>query len=190
MTEKSSTVIRTTISVPQDLKKQMEAISEPVNWSGVACDAFRVKLAEISRKKENHEMSDVIERLRASKRESQGAEYQHGSSCGQDWARNWAEAVELERLERLHDERSDGRRSCNWNDFFDSTVGTFRYSTAERLYFDIHPEVEEDWEQAREFWEVAVGHDGEAKALLESDDFLRGFAEGALDVWLAVKDQL
>ncbi|MHC4179286.1 MAG: hypothetical protein ACYSWU_17370 [Planctomycetota bacterium] len=38
----------TSISVPPDLKRRMDKVKEPVNWSAVACQAFEQKLAEIS----------------------------------------------------------------------------------------------------------------------------------------------
>lgn len=40
-------VVRMTISVPKDLKKQMDAVKEPVNWSAEASRAFREKLVEL-----------------------------------------------------------------------------------------------------------------------------------------------
>jgi hypothetical protein len=38
------------------------------------------------------------------------------------------------------------------------------------------------------FWEDAVGPDHET--LCSDDDFVHGFAEGTLDVWDSVKDEL
>ena len=42
---------RTTISVPSELKARMDAVDESVNWSAVACQAFELKLAEITKRK-------------------------------------------------------------------------------------------------------------------------------------------
>ena len=38
---------RTTISLPDELKARMDSISERVNWSEVAADAFKARLTEI-----------------------------------------------------------------------------------------------------------------------------------------------
>ena len=41
------------------------------------------------------------------------------------------------------------------------------------------------------FWENAIGGDGtDREDVLSQPEFLRGFCEGALDVWNDVKDQL
>jgi hypothetical protein len=38
-------VVRVNISVPADLKRQMEELAAGVNWSAVACQAFRRVIA-------------------------------------------------------------------------------------------------------------------------------------------------
>src|SRR5690242_4321225 len=93
--------VRTTISVPNDLKARMDACGEPVNWSAVACRAFEEKLAEITRRRGAKSMKEVAMRLRASKRRSETEVYNEGSEAGKDWAMHRAEADELERLATL-----------------------------------------------------------------------------------------
>jgi hypothetical protein len=47
---------RTTITVPADLKRRMDAVTEEVNWSALAASAFEAKLTEIAKKKEAKKM--------------------------------------------------------------------------------------------------------------------------------------
>src|SRR4051794_17293907 len=93
--------VRTTISVPAELKARMEAAAEQVNWSAVACQAFEAKLAEIITRRGPRDMNDAITRLRESKRRADEAAESEGSEDGRRWAMEEAEAVELERLEAL-----------------------------------------------------------------------------------------
>ena len=60
---KKTGVTRTSISVLRDLKKRMNKVKEPVNWSGIACRAFEIHLGDITAKKEHKKMSDVIMNL-------------------------------------------------------------------------------------------------------------------------------
>jgi hypothetical protein len=52
---------RTTITVPADLKRRMDAVKEEVNWSALAASAFEAKLAEIAKKKEIKKMVNYFE---------------------------------------------------------------------------------------------------------------------------------
>jgi len=47
MGKKRPNTIRTTISVPRELKGRMDKVKEGVNWSALACQAFQTKLAEL-----------------------------------------------------------------------------------------------------------------------------------------------
>jgi hypothetical protein len=42
-----SKTTRTSVSVPCDLKRRMEAIGSDINWSNVACEAFERKISEL-----------------------------------------------------------------------------------------------------------------------------------------------
>src|SRR3954447_17485852 len=90
--------MRTSISVPPDLKARMDAVAEPVNWSAVACRAFESELAEIVKRKGVRDMKDVIQRLRASKRQSDDGLYHRRNDAGVERAKDKAEALHLERL--------------------------------------------------------------------------------------------
>ena len=186
MGKKGSSTIRTTVSIPRDLKRRMDKVAEDVNWSALACQAFQEKLAEIAARKEEKTMDDVVERLRASKRKMDSEEYQHGYENGRAWANDTAEAAELERLESL-EEGLKNQPVYGWEFFFDSQAHpNSAYSTAEDLYFALQPNDQEDRDRdaAKDFWESAAG-DSEL-----SDSYVRGFAEGALQVWRQVKPQL
>src|SRR5437879_3439244 len=52
---------RTTITVPADLKRRMDAVDEEINWSALAASAFEAKLAEIAKKKELKKMVNYFE---------------------------------------------------------------------------------------------------------------------------------
>ena len=183
---KKTRSFRTTITVPQDLKERMDAVKEQVNWSALACKAFEEKLAEIASKNEKITMDDVIQRLKVSKERMENDEYKEGEKVGRRWASRKGGARELMLLERFL-ESLDGEPSFGRDEFF-SGYGSSAYSTAEQLYFAIHPENNRDRDSAKDFWERALGEDDVHKA--ESDSFLRGFAEGAEAVWLEVRSQL
>lgn len=183
MGKKRPNTVRTMISVPRDLKQRMSKVKEEVNWSAIACQAFAGKLAEIASRKELKDMSDVIERLRASTQRASSEEFRAGCEAGQKWAKNRAEAIELQRLEEFQD-ALEREVTTSWNAFFcdDPHSASSAYTVAEKLFFVIQPECQGDREGADAFWRKA----GDKL----SPEFLRGFGEGALAVWSAVKGQL
>jgi hypothetical protein len=157
---------RTTITLPHDLKKRMDAVREQVNWSATAAAAFEAKLLEIESRKDVKTMKETIERLKASKRKEEEEMLKLGREAGLEWAMKKAEYIDLERLAN-HKVRS----AFDGEDFF-----------AEIRY--------EDWKQGRKadaFWESVLG-DSAYRA--ESNSFIQGFIAGALEVWNDVKEQL
>jgi hypothetical protein len=172
---------RTTITVPPDLKARMDAVDEPVNWSALACQAFEQRLAEIIKRKGSSNMNDVISRLRASKRTYENAQYQAGHEAGQAWAKDEAEAGELILLSQWKD-----RAGRDWDDYF-ATGENDAYGSCENFVFTIWPEHDGNRTTSEEFWE---GNVPEGQSDHPEDNFVRGFAEGALAVWDEVKDQL
>jgi len=134
--------------------------------------------------------NEVVERLRASKQRAESENYQAGFSAGKDWAERDAEAADLDRLEVLKAQR-DADVTCGWQDYFDPTDAIHLDSLADRLYMDIRSSDDDSpRSNARDFWKRAVGDDREAEYHLANPDFLRGFAEGALEVWREVQGQL
>lgn len=167
------------ISVPSDLNNRMSKAKD-VNWSAVACEAFEIKLGEIAKQKENKAMTDVIDRLRASKRQGDNESFKKGLNDGREWASDMAEAAELERLERFLDDQSS--QTGDWDWWFEDADT----STAEALSNAIGGE--DGWD-AVEFWERAVG-DFRGNPDMSDGSYLRGFAEGAINLWDEVKEAI
>jgi hypothetical protein len=169
---------RTTISIPPDLKARMDAVDESVNWSALACQAFERKLAEIIKRKGSGNLSDVISRLRVSKRKFENEQYQEGHAAGQVWAKEEAEAEELIRLR-------DWKNQCgnDWDDSFRDDDQS-AYGACERLVFHIWPEDDGDRGAVSDFW-VQRGYEDYRRG-----DFVRGFADGALVIWNEVRDKI
>ncbi len=113
----------------------------------------------------------VIERLRESNKRYDERQYQDGLKAGQRWAMHKADAGELRRLERLQ-----GRLENDWDTWFQSD-DTRAQSTAGRFVSEVAPELSAYPGGAREFWETAAADEH------PEDEFVRGFAEGALEVW-------
>src|SRR5262249_34830315 len=95
MGRRSGRIIRTTISIPQDLMARMQE-AKGVNWSAVAARAFEEQLNEIARARKEKTMDDAILRLRAAKRCLDDEDYREGHKAGQAWACEHAEPKELE----------------------------------------------------------------------------------------------
>jgi hypothetical protein len=174
----------------------MGAVKEEINWSAVACRAFEDNLAEIATKKEEKEMADVIQRLRASKQRGADALYRQGEEDGRRFAAEDAEYDELKKLEQFR-QRSAGRE---WEKFFEKepTGGPsdFEFGPSENLLSVLRP-VLDGWSIRSElggwhgacaaFWKRFVGED-DSKTWNPS--YVRGFAEGVLALWSEIKDHL
>src|SRR5262245_29361945 len=120
-----SKVHRTTISIPADLKEQMDAVTDKVNWSGVAAAAFRAKLFEIqSRGRSSVSKQDVVNRLKALKEQEKAEEFEDGKAAGRAWAERTATPKELERLVTFR-QNCEQRDSHDWwdtsSDYFVAT---------------------------------------------------------------------
>src|SRR5262249_41549988 len=90
------TAYRLTITVPRDVKEQMDHIAEQVNWSAVATEAFRRKVIEIKTGRNKAMTKEkVLERLRAA-----GEADPQGFEAGRNWGRKWAEEKALPRYLR------------------------------------------------------------------------------------------
>lgn len=174
--------VRTNISVPVALKARMEKTKEAVNWSAVACEAFERKLDEIQARKEVRKMDDVIERLRASKRQSAHKTAGEGAEAGRQWAKHRAEAIHLERLDRMR-----GRSGHYWDQTFDDNVGQSAYSGAELFVFAIEPEHDKNRTAASDFWGEELGDEWRGIAV---GNYVQAFADGALEIWDEVSGKI
>jgi hypothetical protein len=159
----------------------MEAVEVPVNWSAVACRAFEDKLAEIATQKEKRDMTDIVARLRASKRQSEDTHYKEGFEIGREWAGDTAEADDLQRLERWKE-----RCGWEWGECFDNDPRR-SCTVADLVAQNIWPDDDLTLPSSDEFWEQALGDNTSAK---DNPSFVKGFVEGALALWDEVKDQL
>jgi hypothetical protein len=56
---------RTTITIPLDIKRRMDAVMENVNWSKVASDAFMAKLDEIEERQRIPPLPVLLARLKS-----------------------------------------------------------------------------------------------------------------------------
>ena len=128
----------------------------------------------------------VIERLRASKKSSEAAEYQLGHDLGKRWAEQSAATSELQRLDELRDEY-EAQPQNDWDEFFEWDEPKV-WGPDEYLFFAMHPEAGKDRQAAEDFWECAAG-DALQQSLCRGV-FLKGFAEGAIAVWESVQDKL
>jgi hypothetical protein len=182
MGKKRTGAFRTTITVPADLKRRMDAAGQDVNWSAVAARAFEAKLAEIAGKKVSKMMNDVIQRLRASKQRAEDSRYRDGEAAGRQWAKNKAEATELKKLERFRESLSH-----QWDEYFTEVWGANDFSPGEWLGMHITADDEGAVEcaDAEEFWRSVLGDRSYQEPV-----FAKGFAEGALTIWQEVKDKL
>jgi hypothetical protein len=169
---------RTTISIPDDLKKRMDRVKEPVNWSAIAKEAFELKLGDLARNRKEKTMDNVVERLRASKIQRVNTITKEGQQAGAEWAKDTAEFDELERIDEV-----------NTNEWFNG-IPNAPYGWCDYLAFMILGTREDELsgEVSRDFWEAAVGDASDSR--LKSEEFLTGFIDGASEVYRSVASKL
>ena len=173
--------VRISIYVPDDLKSRMDKVREDIVWSQVACEAFELKLGELAKRKKDKKMEDIIQRLRASKIACENEDKNEGREAGKVWAKDRAEAAELRRLEEFI-----AKSSANDRDDEPFIIkGSCAYSGAECFVKAISPDQDMDRDAAYDFWEAEGFKDGSP-----ADEYVQGFCDGALGVWVEVKDKL
>ena len=176
--------VRTTISLPDDLKAQMDAVTEPVNWSAEAAKCFQQVLGQIAQRKQEKNMNDVIARLRASKAKTQDDAENAGYRAGAAWAETRAEYAELERLDELNlNGWFDGIPMAPWSPADNFVIAVLGLDPEEMHREDIAEMIESFWENA-----------GTSREAIENaafgESFIEGFASGACDVFAKVADQI
>ena len=169
---------RMNISVPDDVKDRMDAVEEPVNWSAVASRAFSIELGEIAKRNQEKDMSAVIDRLRASKIEHMDVKEMEGFDAGQEWATQTAEFHELDRLAD-----AKAKNESIWDDLFD-TGNNSVWSAAELMHAYINGAEQPDRQESAEFWESTCDDTA------PDNEFVRGFCEGALEIYWSVADEI
>lgn len=153
---------RITVYVPDDLKASMDKAGDDLNWSAIAQHAIRAAISIHHLQRNPSDMTNVIERLRASKQDAEEASTASGRDCGATWARTTAEYGELNRI---------------WDGVAASDVDL---NGLQRLIDPRDEMGRHDWEA---FWERHG--DGDI-----NDAFANGFASGAADLFAEVKDQI
>jgi hypothetical protein len=175
--------VRTTISLPRELKDRMDEVTASVNWSAVAAQAFEAKLLELASKKEVGSMDDVINRLKAAAELEDREDYQAGFAAGERWAKARATPKQLRRLAEYLDSFNE------YTDWYDIDGG-WNAPWGATGYFALAvlglKDDEADRTAADAFWEQALGDDERVR----DQDFFHGFGDGALDVWEKVQDKL
>jgi hypothetical protein len=192
MRERVSDYLRTTITVPHDLKRRMQGVSH-VNWSAVACQAFEAKLSEFSQRQGAQEMSntpswdDAIERLRRLKNLPDTSEHPRDFEQGFQWGRHWAMATatpqELRRLETLREDGPMWELEAHDGKYIMRKIALTVTGTdlGERRERGAVPAV------LREFWPIKVGLTQKPR---DCFSFARGFCEGAMQFWTDAKDKI
>ncbi len=185
--------VRTTISVPPDLKARMDAHSEGVNWSAIACRAFETKLAEIiTTNEQDANMQDVIERLRASKLEFEVLKEMETESQivdarrrGEQWAKEVPTCILLHRLSK-HFEMLYTLPEVDDMETYAGSVVLEGFGKG--VFAAMHREMPEDQVEGKSeiFWMTYLENwSGDIPPT-----YIKAFCEGAMDVWDQVKDKL
>ena len=178
-----SKIYRTSISIPQELKAQMAAVSVPVNWSDVAARAFRAKLEEIQlRSKRSMTRQDIVKCPKGLQEDENMAEYDEGKVAGREWASRSASPKELRRIAKyieMYEVQWDNK--VLWWD----TQDRLRNATVEFVVAARGSGEQND--DPADFWTDALGGDAHR---IEDRDFFHGFGHGVLEVWKEVKDEL
>lgn len=181
---KSKGVIRANISLPRDLKKQMDETKVPVNWSAVAVEAFKTKLKELESEKETKSMDDVIARMKAAQELDDSEDHQEGMEAGENWARQEARPKELRRLVAYmtaSQEYSAAHVVGMWENGMNK-------GSAWGLYEALTGRMDSDYSDMEAFWEGALGENW--RDLLLEQMFAIGFIKGALETWNKVRNAL
>lgn len=157
---------RVTLYVPENLKARMDNVSEPVNWSAVAQEAFKEAVAVNLIQREPTNMEQVIERLRASKARADRTALQSGREHGKLWACETAEYDELKRI-------------ADWTRM-EGVVIPFNISALKEV---IDPSRRKDKYAWHEFWQKHS--DGDV-----NDAFAEGFIKSAAKIFQEIECHL
>ena len=192
--------IRTTITVPPELKARMEAVGSQINWSAVACEAFEARLAshmpEEPPMPELPKREDAVDRLRRLKNQPESTGRRHASRAfllGKHWAMSDAHPNELARLEAFCRQYEVNRPVGDWKISLHDRGAfkkLFRELTLSILGFDRLADVDRARAEMQPFWEQRVGvvfDRTQAPGAPPDPEFVSGFTQGALEFWEDVK---
>ncbi len=160
-------VVRLSISVPDELKAEMDNIETRVNWSAIAQSAFAREIG-LQKRLEVGEMEQVVERLRASKEKSVDYDFDLGKKNGGEFAQKYADYSDLRKINEIDvDNLSESDKDLNLRFLVDALWGS---------------EVDR--------WEVEGFLESHLSADRTSAAEIKGFVVGVQDVWDQVADKL
>ena len=168
---------RTTISLSDALKAEMDAVGGEVNWSALAADAFLAEINKLKARKaatEGKKMDAAIDRLRKSKKIFIDGARDRGHADGTTWAMEDAEYGELKRL------------ADSWPNVETTETADAHGAPGVFLGMVLEPDERADRMAINDFW-VNLGKDSDDQDEYSSD-YWDGFVEGALAVFEKVDE--
>ena len=176
-----------TVYVPDEMKARMDKAEKSANWSALAQRAFESELNHIERVKEVGSMSDVIERLQASKAAIAKGQEEQGRQSGVEWAKRWAEYDQLKRAAEMDppggsDHLSGGMVVAELPD------PGIHIADAVRTYVTEGPDAgyASTSDELAEFFDVEVDMINEVL----TEEYVGAWLKGASDVWDEVADKI
>src|SRR5437588_127657 len=170
--------VRMNISVPHSLKRDMDAVDSPVNWSAVAADAFRDKLLEIASRRGARTIDEVVRRLKAAQARETNANYRAGKAAGEKWARDGATPRQLRKMAKAAGEGFE---------FMEDPAGVRQ--DAVRVAEIVINEGEVRWRDLARYESYLSGIGLTAESM-EDKAYLEGFVAGATELWEKVSGKL
>jgi hypothetical protein len=178
------TVARLGLTLPPDLKAEMDAVPEQVNWSAVAAEAFRRKLTLLQTERRKEPMVEVIKRMQAAEVLDADELYQEGRQAGDEWTRMHGTAKMLRRLDKVLEQF----------DSIEHYVGVcangMNEGSAVCIYRDLTGKRNGKADDAPDFWENVVGLGADWREKADDERFAVGFVEAAMELWEKIEQQL
>lgn len=171
----AETMVRVSITVPRELKAEMDRHAAKENWSALAVDAFRVRVKyHDEREKAMRKIEQAAVRLRALDAQERNEHHAAGLATGRRWAIDIASPTQLRRLAKATGE----------GDPSDVVALGFTEGNVKGLS-DILQGYTDEGTDPKSFWTEFMSSD--ELASLDENDYAIGFVEGALEVWEAVQ---
>ena len=160
------------IYVSDEMKARMDEAGTDANWSAIAQRAFGSELDHVQSVKEVKTMTDVIDRLRASKQKFLDQELADGKTAGAHWAKTEAEFEELRKMSIMGSAGLDQLGAPTGlvlaMHVHDKVIGGDVGLEDVAFFFQVDPDLLDDI----------------------SEKYVQSFVEGALNVWQEVADEL
>jgi hypothetical protein len=160
---------RVSIYVPDEMKTRMDEVGE-LNWSAVAQRAFEIEINSQRWKMETDAIERAAARLRTSREKYLKEQHLDGKASGRAWALDHAEYRALKAVAD-HD----------WAELPEETYASWLCALAHSRY----PPSEED---VKELWETLL--QDRFHGTERTPEFVKGYIEGALEVWDEVADKI